>query len=251
MADVAGPAWVGGVQVTTTTSPKQPKQNNRPDSILNGRRVKDRGLRDRPRRGGLLALAGLLIVGSGLAGAVLFDRASDTAEVLAVRDGIAMGHTLTEGDLVARNVAGIDGVYTVDEAGSVIGATAAVDLVPGQVLTRDMLTREPVPAAGDAVVGLSLDPARVPAAGLGAGDLVDVIAVPVGENAATDDAALDAPRVLAEQARVYEVAGSATEGGGVSVTVVVPESAAARVAAYSTAGRVAVVETAPGSGGAG
>jgi hypothetical protein len=249
MADVAGPAWVGGVQVTTTTSPKQ--QNERPDRILNGRRVNDRGLRERPRRGGLLALAGLLIAGSGLAGAVLFDRASDTVEALAVRDGIAMGHALTEGDLVARSVAGIDGVYTVDEAGSVVGSTATVELVPGQVLTREMLTRAPVPAAGDAVVGLKLDPAGVPAAGLEAGDLVDVIAVPAGGSAATDAAALDAPRVLAERARVYGVAGSPTEGGGVLVTVVVAESSAARVAAYSTAGRVAVVETAPGGGGAG
>jgi hypothetical protein len=242
---------VGVDQVTTTASPKQPGQPIRPNTILNGRRVNDRGLRDRPRRKGLLGLAGLLVVGSGLAGAVLFDRASGTVEVLAVRDGVARGHILSEGDLVARNVAGIGGVYTVDEAGSVIGSTAVVDLVPGQVLTGAMLTTAPVPAAGDAVVGLDLDPSGVPAAGLNAGDLVSVIAVPGGENAATDDAALDAPRVLAERARVYEVAGSATEGGGVSVTVVVAESAAARVAAYSTAGRVAVVETAPGSGGAG
>jgi hypothetical protein len=237
--------------VTTTTSPKQPRQPNRPNTILDGRRVNDRGLRDRPRRRGLLALAGLLVAGSGLAGAVLLDRASDTVEVLAVRDGVARGHTLGEGDLVARNVAGIDGVYTVDEAGSVIGSTTVVDLVPGQVLTRDMLTRTPVPAPGDAVVGLHLDPAGVPAAGLDPGDLVAVVAVPAGGNAATDDAALDAPRVLAERAEVFEVAGSAADGGKVLVTVVVADSAAARVAAYSTAGRVAVVETAPGGGGAG
>jgi hypothetical protein len=234
--------------VTTTTSPKQPRQPNRPETILNGRRVNDRGLRDRPRRRGLLALAGLLIAGSGLAGAVLVDRASDTVEVLAVRDGVARGHVLTGGDLVARNVAGIDGVYTVDEAAAVIGSTTVVDLVPGQVLTRDMLTRTPVPAAGDAVVGLNLDPAGVPAAGLDPGDLVAVIAVPAGGNAATGDAALDAPRVLAERAEVYEVAASAADGGRVLVTLVVAESAAARVAAYSTAGRVAVVETAPGGG---
>jgi dihydroxyacetone kinase len=77
------------------------------------------------------------------------------------------------------------------------------------------------------------------------GDLVDVIAVPAEGNAANDTDALDAPPTLAADAEVYDVKGNATEGGGVLVTLVVDKSAAARIAAYSTAGRVAIVETPP------
>ena len=221
----------------TTKTPKTP------DSILAGRQTDDRGPRSQPRRKGLLAFASLLIVGSALAGAVLFARAGDTVEVLAVRDGVAKGHTIARGDLVAKSVAGIDGAFLLKESESVIGETAVVDLVPGQVLTGPMVSGDPTPAAGKASVGLSLDLARVPAAGLDAGDIVKVIAVPAAENAAASADDLDAPPVLAEQAEVYDVTGKATEGGGVMVTLIVDESAAGRIAAYSTAGRVAVVET--------
>lgn len=214
-----------------------------PDSILAGRRSDDRGMRSQPRRRGLLAFASLLIVGSALAGAVLFASAGDTVEVLAVREEVAKGHAIARDDLVAKNVAGIDGAFVATESESVIGKTAVVDLVPGQVLTQAMVSGDPTPAAGKATVGLSLELSRVPAVGLNAGDVVKVIAVPAAENAAASSDDLDAPPVLAERAEVYDVTGKATEGGGVMVTIVVDESAAGRIAAYSTAGRVAVVET--------
>lgn len=217
--------------------------HTRHDSILAGRRTDDRGPRIRPRRKGLLAFASLLIVGSALAGGVLFARAGDTVEVLAARDGVAKGHTIAQGDLVTKNVAGIDGAVLLKDSNSVIGKTAVVDLIPGQVLTRAMVSGDPTPGTGKSTVGLSLDNARVPAAGLHAGDVVDVIAVPAAENSAASADELDAPPVLAADAAVYKVKGRATEGGGVMVTLIVDESAAARIAAYSTAGRVAVVET--------
>lgn len=230
--------------MSTTTNPSKKKAR----TILTGRRANDRGPRSRPRRSGLLAFATLMIAGSALAGAVLFARAGDTAEVLAVGDSVAKGHTITQGDLVAKNVTGIDATFSADESASVVGSTTVVDLVAGQVITGDMVSMTPTPGAGMATVGLNLDPARVPASGLDAGDAVDVIAVPSGENAAGNNDELDAPPVLAAGAQVYDVVGSATEGGGVLVTIVVDDSAAARIAAYSTAARVAVVETSAGAG---
>lgn len=227
---------------TTTNAPKQ-----QPDTILTGRRINDRGLRSRPRRKGLAAFAAFMMLGSGVAVAVMVDRAGDTVEVLAVRESIAKGHTITRGDLVAKDVAGIDETYSVDAAAAVVGSSATVDLVPGQVITRDMVSKTPTPAAGKATVGLNLDPTRVPAAGLKAGDVVDVIAVPAGDNTGGNDE-LDAPPALASAAQVYDTAGTATEGGGVLVTIIVDKSAAARIAAYSTADRVAIVETATATG---
>jgi len=221
------------------------KESRPAESILTGRRGHDRGLRNRPRRTGLLALAGLMIAGSALAGAVLFARAGDTVDVLAAREGIAKGHTITRDDLVAKDVSGIDNAVRVDDANRLVGATAVVDLLPGQVFAEAMVSKTPTPGAGEATVGLNLAAARAPAAGLMAGDVVDVIAVPAEGNAANDTDALDTPPTLAADAQVYDVKGSATEGGGVLVTLVVDRSAAARIAAYSTAGRVAIVETPP------
>jgi hypothetical protein len=51
--------------------------------------------------------------------------------------------------------------------------------------------------------------------------------------------------VLAADASVYSVEGAATAGGQVLVTLVVDAADAARISAYSTQNRVAVVETAP------
>lgn len=214
-----------------------------------GRRTDDRGPRDRPRRGGLLAFAALMIVGSAVAVAVLVSRAGETEEVLAARVGVAEGHTMTRGDLVTKRVAGIADAFEVDDAASLIGSTAVVGVVPGQVITEQMVTESPTPAAGESLVGLSLDPSRAPSAGLQAGDHVMVVAVTGGDNGADPDE-LQAPPVLATDARVFDTAGDAVEGGGVLVTLVVAEADAARIAAYSTAGRVAIVETsAPSEGG--
>lgn len=225
------------------------KLQSRPSTIVTGR-VDALGPRNKPRRAGLLAFACLLIAGSALGGGVLFSRAGDTSDVLAVRDGVAKGHTITRGDLVSKKAAGVDGTYAADAAASVIGETAAVDLVPGQILTQAMVADSPTPGVGEASVGLNLDPANVPSAGLQAGDRVDVIAVPSGQDATTSTDDLDVPTLLAPAALVFEVTGSATEGGGVLVTLIVDKSAASRIAAYSTAHRVAIVETSAGDGGA-
>lgn len=214
-----------------------------------GRSTNDRALRDRPRRGGLLAFAALMIVGSAVAAAVLVDRAGQTQEVLAARVSVAEGHTITRDDLVTKRVAGIADSFAVSEANSLVGTTAVVGVVPGQIITEQMVTESPTPAAGESLVGLNLDPSRAPSAGLEAGDHVTVVAVTSGENGANADE-LEAPPVLATDARVFEATGSAVEGGGVLITLVVAEADAVRISAYSTAGRVAIVETAaPAEGG--
>lgn len=221
----------------TVTSPRAERT-----SALFDRRTDDRGLRSRPRRGGLLAFAALMILSSAIAVAILVSRAGDTQEVLAARADIAEGHMISRGDLVTKQVAGIDGAFAVADASAVVGSTTVVGLVPGQVITAAMVSKSRTPAAGQSLVGLNLDPARVPSAGLDAGDLVTVVAVPTGEDGGSSGE-LDAPTLLAVKAKVFDVAGSAVEGGGVLVTLIVPESDAARVAAYSTAERVAIVET--------
>jgi len=199
----------------------------------------------RHRSWGLVTFAALSVLGSGLAVAAWGLHAGQKESVLAIGEPVSKGQVIARDDLVTTSVSGVSGAIPVGEINTVVNQTAVVDLVDGQILTSEMFVASPLPAAGQATVGLALDPARVPGAGLDPGDVVDVIAVPGGDTAQKDPAALDTPEVLAEGASVYSVEGAATAGGQVLVTLVVNSADAARISAYSTQNRVAVVETAP------
>lgn len=231
----------------TTTVDNRSKKTGGSSSLLAGRRLDDRSLRTRTRRSGLISAAVLLVVVCGLGGAVLLSQAGDKTAVLAIGKPIAKGEVVERADLVSTEVAGVSGAIPATAANTVIGKAAAVDLVAGQILNGDMVTSDPIPGKGKATVGLSLDPTRVPSSGMKAGSVVNVVAVPDGENGAPAEE-LDAPQLLAERAEVYAVDGAFTEGGGLLVTLVVDQSDAARIAAYSTSNRVALVETSAADG---
>lgn len=199
----------------------------------------------RHRSWGLVTVAALSVLGTGLAVAAWGLHAGQKESVLALGEPVSKGQVIARDDLVTTSVSGVSGAIPVSKINTVVNQTAAVDLVDGQILTSQMFAASAVPASGEATVGLALDPARVPGAGLDPGDVVDVIAVPGGDTAQKDSAALDTPEVLAADASVYSVEGAATAGGQVLVTLVVDAADAARISAYSTQNRVAVVETAP------
>lgn len=234
---------------TTTSSPKRGR-TTKPASggILDGRTSRMRAGRGRPRSRSLLVLAALLVLGFALATAYLVTRAGDKVSVLSVGTSISKGHVIERGDLVSVAVSGIAGAVPVAATDEIVGKTATVDLVKGQVLTEEMVTTTPTPATGQSTVGLALDPTRVPSSGLDTGDIVDVIAVPNSETGGGGRATLARPTVLARAATVYAVQGLATDGGKVLLTVVVDTREAGPVAAYSTSNRVAVVEVAAGGG---
>lgn len=199
----------------------------------------------RHRSWGLVTVAALSVLGTGLAVAAWGLHAGQKESVLALGEPVSKGQVIARDDLVTTSVSGVSGAIPLSEINTVVNQTAAVDLVEGQILTSQMFAASAVPASGEATVGLALDPARVPGAGLDPGDVVDVIAVPGGDTAQKDPAVLDTPEVLAADASVYSVEGAATAGGQVLVTLVVDAADAARISAYSTQNRVAVVETAP------
>jgi hypothetical protein len=238
---------VSSTVTRNSDTPSKPRSLRAPATgLLGGDRRPATGRQaPRTRSWGLVVLAALLVIGTGLAVAAWGLQVGDKESVLAVRHPIAKGQVIDRGDMVSTSVAGFDAAIPMAELASVVGKTASVDLVQGQVLTSAMFTSSPVPAAGESVIGLALDPTRVPGAGLDPGDVVDVVAVPGGDDAQADPTALDTPEVLAAAAEVYDVGGSATAGGQVLVTLVVDAKDAARIAAYSTQNRVAVVETAP------
>lgn len=216
---------------------------------LAGSRMTLPGVRQhRSRSWGLVVLAALLVIGTGLAVAAYGLNAGKKASVLAVGESIAKGQVIERDNLVSVSVSGVANTIPVSDIDKVVGKTAAVDLVEKQVLTGAMVTSTPTPGVGESSIGLSLDPTRVPAAGLEAGDTVSVVAVPGADASGTGskdvESAIDSPEVLADDVLVYAVDGETTANGAVFLTLVVPAEDAARIAAYSTAGRVAVIETA-------
>lgn len=225
---------------------KAARKGQSPATLLaGGRRAATGPQKPRNRSWGLVTLAALLVVGLGLGVAAWGLQVGDKSSVLAIGEPVAKGQVVERSDLISKSVAGVGESIPVEDIDTVVGQTAAVDLVAGQILTPAMVAAEPVPAEGQSVVGLALDPTRVPSAGLQAGDQVDVIAVPAGEGAQGSAAETEAPEVLAEGAEVYAVGGEGTAGGQLLLTVVVDAEDAAKIAAYSTQNRVAVVETAP------
>jgi hypothetical protein len=178
-----------------------------------------------PRRYGQWAGAVLFVVMAVLLAGWFWQQKSDREEVLAV--------------------AGVTSTISHEDAASVVGSTAAVGLVEGQILAPDMVTSKPLPGPGERVVGLQLDATRAPS-GLLPGDVVVVLAVPPAGDPSSP-AELDDPTVLAPKATVASA--EVVEGAGTRLALVVPESVVERVTAYVAAGRVALVQAPIGGDG--
>lgn len=198
-----------------------------------------------PRRYGQWAGAVLFVVMAVLLAGWFWQQKSDREEVLAVAHPVPAGTVIAADDLKVAAVAGVTSTISSDDAASVIGSTAAVGLVEGQILTPDMVTSKPLPGPGERMVGLQLDATRAPT-GLRPGDAVLVLAVPPAGDPSSP-AELDDPTVLAPQATVASA--EVIEGAGTRLALVVPDSVAERVTAYVAAGRVALVQAPIGGDG--
>lgn len=198
-----------------------------------------------PRRYGQWAGAVLFVVMAVLLAGWFWQQKSDRQEVLVVARPVPAGAVLTTEDLGIVEVAGVRAAISSSDTESVIGNTAAVGLVEGQILTRDMVTADPLPGPGERVVGLQLDATRAPT-GIGPGDAVVVLAVPPSGDPSSPDE-LDDPTVLAPRATVASAV--VVEGAGTRLSLLVPEAVAERVTAYVAAGRVALIQAPIGGDG--
>jgi hypothetical protein len=202
----------------------------------------------RRRRPGLIALAVMLVVGCSAISASLVLASGDTVSVLTVTRAVPAGQRVSAADLGTADISG-SGLTAVDAASreEVVGMTAAVDLLPGTLLSDAMVTPEPVPGPGQAVVGLSLKPGLLPEAEVRAGTAVMLVqlAAPVGAPATIDIGAPD-EQVLAPTARVLSEAADPTTGGRL-VSLLVDQAVAAEVSRAAAAGMVSLVVIGPGS----
>lgn len=198
-----------------------------------------------PRRYGQWAASVLFVLMAVLVAGWLWQQRSDRIPVLVTSHAVAAGAVITPGDLKIVDIAGVPGALSSSQSRAVVGSTAAVGLVAGQVLTGDMVTRDPIPGPGERVIGLQLDATRAPS-GLVAGDVVSIVAVPPSGDPSTPEL-LDSPTVLTSSAKVETA--QLIEGAGTRLTLLVPDAVADRVASYVAAGRVALVQAPIGGEG--
>lgn len=206
-----------------------------------------RPLPTRGRRPGLIGAAAVLIIGFALTGALLVSGAGGTTQALVAARPVPAGQVITAADLTTAAVAGPVRAIAAAAEATVIGQTAAVGIVGGQLLNRDMLTTATVPAAGQSLVGLALHPGQLPGDGLGIGDKVQAIVIA----GPTDPAGASAPeaetRVLAT-GDVFALRPDPSSGGDTLVTLVVPSASAGRVATQGAAGHVGLIKVARQAG---
>ena len=191
------------------------------------------------RRPGLAVVAVLLIVlGAAVAG-LLALRIDNREPVLVARETIAAGQKITSDDLsVARMASEGIKVISADQASQVIGRYANQEITSGRLIDSGMLSDASLLTAGQAAVGIALQPGRMPASDneLEPGDVVQVVRAVEGTG-----------KVIANEAVVASVklpsdAGFGSSGGDTTVvTVVVSDRLSPAVAAAAMANQVGLV----------
>ncbi len=235
------------------------------------------------RRPIMLALSLLVVVTSAAVFSDSYAHARRLTPVLEVAAPVRQGQVIVPSDLseadveVGRSVS----VVAAGQAGTVVGARAAVPLTPGELLSSAELTRSTPLAAGDAEVGVVAGDGQLPSAGLASGETVMVVETsPPGAPAASGStapglaagtAAVGTPAavgtttasgaggsesvVLVPAAQVVDVREGASGSGSTAATLVslvVPAAAAPSVAVAAAADEVALVLLpSPGSSSAG
>ncbi|MDA8294942.1 MAG: SAF domain-containing protein [Actinomycetota bacterium] len=229
------------------------------------------------RRPIMLALSLLVVVTSAAVFSDSYAHARQLTPVLEVAAPVRQGQVIVASDLseadveVGRSVS----VVAAGQAGTVVGARAAVPLTPGELLSSAELTRSTPLAAGDAEVGVVAGDGQLPSAGLTPGETVMVVETsPPGAPAASGStapglaagtAAVGTPAasgvggsesvVLVPAAQVVDVREGASGSGSTAATLVslvVPAAAAPSVAVAAAADEVALVLLpSPGSSSAG
>jgi hypothetical protein len=181
----------------------------------------------RRRSSRLLVLGVLLATVAALLGGYTYRSAASRNGVVTTARALPYGSMIQITDLREVPLPPGTGLATVPwrDVGSLVGRIAATDLRAGQTLTPDAVTDERSPKPGEAVVGLSVQPGRVPSTPLSVRDEVLVFTGASGP-----------PR----QASIVR-AGDPDMSGRRTVDVLVTRADAMALALASVEDRVAIV----------
>lgn len=166
-------------------------------------------------------------------------NAGDRRSVLAVARPVEAGTVITDDDLAVAEVASDPALSPIPLAAksTVVGATAAVDLEPGNLVVQSSLGQAAGVGEGEALVGIEVPASAAPISELSTGDKVQILEVAGSDGRATSQAG----SVLAEGRILAVGAVTSVSGGARQVSVVVPAERAPRVATASAAQQVALV----------
>lgn len=194
----------------------------------------------RTRSTARIAIGVLVVALSALGAAVLFSSAADRVTVIGVARDVPIGRKITEEDLREVSIAGGSGLQSIpaDDAATVIGRTASVQLIGGSLLNPGQLADGPSLPEGTVIVGAVLKGGQYPV-GLSIGDTVDVV-----ETTSPDASGVGEP-VVRGRATVTNIAEPDDGQSQLLVSLAVPSDAATAVSSAGAAGRISLVVTAP------
>jgi hypothetical protein len=193
----------------------------------------------RRTRPGLVGLAVALVAVGGLVAAYAVSAVGHTRLYLAVAHHVDVGAVIGNADLTTVRVSTDPGLRPIPagDLTTVVGRYAAVELIPGTLLTNDEVTSTPVPGAGNSVVGLDLSKDRAPVGRIKPGSQITLVVTAPATLGQPDDTTSGPAQTFAGV--VVDVADGAQQGG-VHVNVTVAAGDAASVTALGAAGRLAL-----------
>lgn len=195
----------------------------------------------RESRPALIGLALLLIVGGALASAYLALVAGDRADFIQVDREIPQGAEITEDDLTTVSLPeGYDGGIPAGDLDEIVGQSTTVRLLPGTVLTVQMISDEGGVAQDATQVDVEIAPTLAGTLSPGA-----QLTIYVGDNGDGDEYLVAAE--LVDLGEVDEDGLGATSGA-VPAVVQVPNECAAQVARGLRNDAVEVLAGAPNAG---
>jgi hypothetical protein len=200
-----------------------------------------------------IALGVIAICLGAISSFLLYSQLAESHQVIAVRETIHRGSTITQADLTTIRVGNTDRVATVpaDRLPEMVGKVAAFDLVGGALLPPEAVTDELPPAADQAIVGVRLATGRAPSGFLPPGSPIRLVVLP-DPDAVGDPAEADDPTGSQGDAGVTEsadptpvidgtVINTVQLDDGVVINVQVTAAQAVGAASYAAQDRIAVV----------
>ncbi|GAA1277895.1 hypothetical protein Psi02_79490 [Planotetraspora silvatica] len=197
----------------------------------------------RERKPALAALAVFLILVGALGATLLVIRTGDRVSAVRIVEQVGAGQRIPASAIQEVQIADTGVDYVSWKFSDRVEQTyAAVTLLPGTLLTDQMVTKDSAMVGpGKAIVGLSLKDGQVPL-GLAKGDTVQVIYVPSSaKETASRASGSTSMRVLSQQSLVTQVGDPSQKSADGLVSVVVDANIGPTVALYASNGEIALI----------
>lgn len=189
----------------------------------------------RPPIWGFAAAAILLV--SVIASVAIYTNASNATQVFVAAGDIQRGSVIEQSDLTTLSIAAgqTTSAVPVSQVDELLGTVAAVDIPAGGLVTKDSTTSALAIPDGKALVGMVLQPGRLPSQQLVAGD--EIYLVPVPAQGTVGSIEVEQDKAIA--ATVSQVS-TIPNTNDVIVDVYVPAQLAPTVTAQAAAATLAI-----------